>query len=453
MTSALRPSAGPDRSDAALAGERLLRLAGPALGRRLDPGAVSPICVGFSGGSDSLALLLLAKAWAGQTGRPILVLTVDHCLQPASGAWTARAGQIASALGLSFRALPWLGPKPASGLPAAARRARHALLADAARAAGAQVLLLGHTADDLIEAELMREAGSSVGAPREWSPSPVWPEGRGVFLLRPLLGLRRAELRAMLAEAGWDWLEDPANEDMRYARARARISLTSAYPGEGRDPGAALTPAVSNKESLGPGLRRDERDWGGDSGGIISLTRSAASDPRLLAMACVCAGGTEKLPRGKRAQRLAARIGTGERFTATLAGARVEAGEAVQVMRDAGRARSELRLQPGAPAVWDGRFLVRAERRGVIVRRLQGCSTALPHGERQALRSLLPHARAALPLFQHEQGVTCPILAGSGWADAVSLTGERFAGACGRIAREHDLARGSDGGRQNGALS
>ena len=226
--SAPRPSARPEPTPS-LAGVGLLDRAGPAcvraaLSRRLDPNSQAPIAVGFSGGGDSLALLLVARAWAAAAGRPVLALTVDHGLQAESRSWTSRAERTALALGADFAALPWLAPKPSGGLPAAARHARHTLLAEAARRAGARVILLGHTADDVLEAQLMRQGGANVGAPAEWSPSPVWPQGRGVFLLRPLLGVRRAELRAMLAPTGLDWIEDPANDDPRSARA----SLTTA---------------------------------------------------------------------------------------------------------------------------------------------------------------------------------------------------------------------------------
>ena len=159
------------------------------LDRRLRPESRRPVAVAFSGGGDSLALLLAAAEWSGAAGRDLLVLTVDHQLQPDSAAWTRACATTAARLGVTFRALSWTGEKPATGLAAAARTARHGLLADAARAAGARVVLMGHTADDILEARLMRARGSTTPEPREWSPSPAWPEGRGVFLLRPLLGL------------------------------------------------------------------------------------------------------------------------------------------------------------------------------------------------------------------------------------------------------------------------
>ena len=43
--------------------------------------------------------------------------------------------------------------------------------------------------------------------------------------MRPLLDVRRAELRARLAALGLDWIEDPANADPRFLRARVRAEL------------------------------------------------------------------------------------------------------------------------------------------------------------------------------------------------------------------------------------
>jgi tRNA(Ile)-lysidine synthase len=146
--------------------------------------------------------------------------------------------------------------------------------------------LLGHTADDLAEAAAMRAEGSSVSDPRYWSPSPVWPEGRGVMLLRPLLGERRAALRAWLSGRGETWLDDPANDDPRSARARARragASLVDASPAEPRSPpisraipmassscAATSPPPISPPPACArpePSGRRAASDWRGWSPG------------------------------------------------------------------------------------------------------------------------------------------------------------------------------------------
>ncbi len=107
------------------------------LDRRLRAQSRRPVAVALSGGGDSLALLLASDTWAKAAKRSLLVLTVDHGLQAESAAWTTACAATAERLGLAFRALAWIGDKPSTGLPAAARAARQALLADAARDAGA----------------------------------------------------------------------------------------------------------------------------------------------------------------------------------------------------------------------------------------------------------------------------------------------------------------------------
>jgi tRNA(Ile)-lysidine synthase len=299
-----------------------------ALDRRLRAAGAAPLALGFSGGGDSLALLILVLDWARAHGRPVLGLTVDHQLNPASAGWTAEAVAKARALGARAQALAWTGPKPASGLSAAARAARHALLATAAREAGARVLLLGHTADDLAEAALMRAEGSTVSDPRDWSPSPAWPEGRGVFVLRPLLSVGRGEIRDWLAARGETWLDDPANDDPRSARARARRDLRQANGMMEQRAAKSLTaPSVAPPSPF---------DGGGE--GYLTLPRDAPAAH--VAAACLCAAGTVQPPRGQRLQRLVDRIRAGETFTATLAGARIEAaGDAVSFFREPGEAR------------------------------------------------------------------------------------------------------------------
>ncbi|RZJ02335.1 MAG: tRNA(Ile)-lysidine synthetase, partial [Brevundimonas sp.] len=162
---------------------------------RLERNVDRPVALALSGGGDSIALLRLATDWARENGRRLLALTVDHGLSPASADWTAFAEGAAREAGADWRGLAWTGPKPSTGLPAAARRARHGLVADAAREAGARVILFAHTADDIAEGEVMREEGSTLGRLRDWAPSPAWPEGRGLVLLRPMLDAGRAEVR------------------------------------------------------------------------------------------------------------------------------------------------------------------------------------------------------------------------------------------------------------------
>ncbi len=402
-----------------------------ALDRRLDPASDRPLAVALSGGGDSLALLLLAKEWADAHGRRVIALTVDHGLQAASAEWSETCRKTAERLGAGFEALIWTGEKPKRGLPAAARAARHGLLADAARRAGARVLLLGHTADDLAEAAAMRATGSTVPDPREWSPSPVWPQGRGVFLLRPLLGVRRAALRDWLAGQGESWIEDPANADPRYARSRARTQLSD-QPREGSGPSGL---------GMGPSLRGGKR-WT-EEAGVLRRGRGTFSEAEA-AIACLCAAGTARPPRGQRTARLTERLNAGEVFTATLGGARIEAEKAaVRFMRDAGEigrgGLKSIRLTPGEPAVWDGRFEL-VSSRPVAVCALKGYAARLPPAERAALAAVPAAARPGLPAIVEPSGVVhCPVLAPEPQAKTRALALERFRAAAGFIKKEGDL--------------
>lgn len=371
-----------------------------ALDSRLDSASNAPLAVGFSGGGDSLFLLKATLDWARPRGRRVLALVVDHQLQADSARWTAEAVNKARAFGAEARALTWTGPKPAAGLPAAARRARHAMLAAAAREVGASVLLLGHTASDLAEAAAMRAEGSTVPDPREWSPSPVWPEGRDVLLMRPLLGLTRAQIRDALAVDGETWLEDPANADLRYARARARAG------------GAEV--AV-----LKPEAARSPPAFSVDVAGSIHLSRDVAATH--LATALLCAAGTERPPRGERLERLIQRLRSGEVFTATLAGARIEAADEVLICRDAGETArgglSPLTLAPGDTGVWDGRWEITAGAEPLTVVALKGQASNLSPEQRARLAKLPAAVRPSSPLILRHGAAPCsPALDGLDFA-------------------------------------
>ncbi len=94
----LQAVTSPSHDAPAQAGAAILARARGAFERRLDPGLEAPIAVGFSGGGDSLALLLAARAWGLEHRRPILALTVDHGLNPSSRSWISQAAATAEGL-------------------------------------------------------------------------------------------------------------------------------------------------------------------------------------------------------------------------------------------------------------------------------------------------------------------------------------------------------------------
>ncbi len=171
--------------------------------------------VAVSGGPDSLALLLLAAAaWPGR----VTVATVDHGLRPEAAAEAAYVGEICARLDVPHEILVPVAPITGS-VQAAARAARYALLETWRARRGAGCVMTAHHADDQAETLLMRlnraaGLGGLAGIRRA-----------NGFVLRPLLGWRRAELAAIVAAAGITPVSDPSNHDDRFDRVRMRASL------------------------------------------------------------------------------------------------------------------------------------------------------------------------------------------------------------------------------------
>lgn len=381
------------------------------------------MAVGFSGGGDSLALLLVACDWARRRGVELVALHVDHGLRSASGAEAAQAAAAAERLGVACRILRWEGEKPASGVQAAARAERHRLLACACAEIGSAWLLLGHTEDDRIETAFMRlqrpdaSARAAAGlAPV--APSPAWPEGAGLALVRPLLGARRADLRARLRAAGCGWIDDPSNEDPAYERIRARRRLAELGPAAiadiarqadraaeaeagRRERGlaalAAFAPGPFGTFTLDRAAFACRLEGGGGALALEAVLGAVAGDPRPL--------------EGVALGRLAAALDPEAPFAgATLGGAVLAAvshGRAV-LTRDPGAvlgrqgrsAHTEVRAR-----VWDGRFRLESPLAGgEVIVPAEGFRAGLPKPDRELLLKAHPSARRAAPVILCPEG-------------------------------------------------
>ncbi len=186
----------------------------------LAPELCGKVALAVSGGPDSLALLLLAH----RAGFDVAALTVDHGLRPEAAAEARHVAAICTALGVPHATLGVEVPRTAS-VQAAARHARYAAMAAWCDANGAAWLITAHHADDQAETLLMRlSRGSGLGGMAGIrARRPV--DGHGVTLLRPLLGVRKADLVAMVEAAGISAVDDPSNRSAAYDRTAARALL------------------------------------------------------------------------------------------------------------------------------------------------------------------------------------------------------------------------------------
>jgi tRNA(Ile)-lysidine synthase len=200
--------------------------------------------VAFSGGADSLALLLLLWAhWPERRGR-LRALHFNHKLRGrAAGADEKFCRGVCAGLGVKLHAGAWRRAHHGAS-EAEARAARMAFFEKQLRAARSRALWLGHQMDDIAETLLMRLARGSgaggLGAPRPVQGLP----GRRVHL-RPLLALKKAELTSALRAARAPWREDRSNATGDFLRNRIRHKVLPAWcaadPGRDALAGAALT--------------------------------------------------------------------------------------------------------------------------------------------------------------------------------------------------------------------
>ncbi|RFC46167.1 MAG: tRNA(Ile)-lysidine synthase [Verrucomicrobia bacterium] len=187
-----------------------------------------PLLVGFSGGRDSVALTA-ALLLAGFSN--VTLIHLDHALRPESAAeaeWVASFAQTRNLDVVIDRvAVAELAAQMGAGIEETARHARHAFFATVARERACSSVLLAHHANDQIETlvfRLLRGAGPgglSAMAPK----SERHEERRSYSLLRPMLGIWRAEIDAFVKKQGLPFLEDPSNALPDFTRNRIRHSL------------------------------------------------------------------------------------------------------------------------------------------------------------------------------------------------------------------------------------
>ena len=207
--------------------------------RCLPHGVPRSLAVGCSGGPDSMALTAHLRSWAERHDVALTAVIVDHGLRAESGREADQVADWLAERGIAAEILRWTGAKPDSNIQAEARRIRYALIADWCMANQVPVLAVAHHVEDQAETFLLRLArGSGVYGLAAMPRASELDNGGAIFpirLIRPVLDVPKADLRAILAAENWPWVEDPSNHDRSHARIRMR-ELMSALAEEGLDP-------------------------------------------------------------------------------------------------------------------------------------------------------------------------------------------------------------------------
>ncbi|HEY4252859.1 MAG TPA: tRNA lysidine(34) synthetase TilS [Roseomonas sp.] len=398
-------AAEPRRVDAGVSAGQFAALMAP-----LGPFGPAPrLAAGVSGGPHSLALALLADAWARARGGALLAFIVDHGLRPDSGAEAARVAARLAGRGIAARILP-LGLSGGAGLHERARIARLDALLAACGATGTPWLLLGHHRDDQAETLLARALAGS--GPDGLAAMPAARAAAEALILRPLLGLAPVRLEAVVAAAGLLPERDASNADPRFLRARLRAAL-----GEDAAGHAALAEAAA-----GFGRRRA----GGEAavaarlalGAILSPLGHASIDPGRLGADATGLAAFGLLLRlvggGTYPPEMAAAAALLARGRGTLAGCWLRPGPrgALLLLREPGAVASPVAACRGAR--WDGRFRLlgpgaAGHTLGALGPEAPGAAGRLPAALRRALPAIRDQqgALAALPWLDYPDRSAC----------------------------------------------
>jgi tRNA(Ile)-lysidine synthase len=185
------------------------------------------VLVAVSGGADSVALLrAMAALKTGGAGR-LAAAHLNHQLRPDAADDEQFVVDLCGRLGVMCEvgrvAVDRLAAQSGEGIETAARRARYRFLEDAAGRLGARFVITAHTADDQAETVLHRILrGTGIRGLRGMARAR--PLGHAT-LIRPLLNVRRAELRAYLDALAQPYRRDPSNAHLRFTRNRIRRRL------------------------------------------------------------------------------------------------------------------------------------------------------------------------------------------------------------------------------------
>ena len=172
-----------------------------------------PVLVLLSGGRDSVCLLDLAVRISPR----VRALHVDYGLRDTSEA--SFCAELCAQRGVPLDVVR--APAPSGNVQAWARELRYA---EARRRAAGDDIAVGHTASDQAETVLYRLAASP------GRRALLGMQARTGDVVRPLLGITRAETTAYCEQRGLPWRDDPSNDTPAYARNRARAALEALHP-------------------------------------------------------------------------------------------------------------------------------------------------------------------------------------------------------------------------------
>jgi tRNA(Ile)-lysidine synthase len=177
--------------------------------------------IAVSGGSDSLALSILAKLYSLEQSSDFVTLIVDHGLRKESANEAKQTFKNLKKKNIKAEILTYRGLKFTSNIQKKARDLRYDLFQKYCKKNKISSLLLAHHQDDLIENFYIRLIRGS-GIKGLTSLQNVSELNKDFYLLRPLLYFKKEELLNLTKKIFSTWIKDPSNLNEKFLRVRIR---------------------------------------------------------------------------------------------------------------------------------------------------------------------------------------------------------------------------------------
>ncbi len=183
------------------------------------------VALSFSGGSDSLALLILLNSWIKKRDGILTLIHFNHKLRKESYLEAVFTKKLSKKFNLNFKILNWDNEKPKSAIMFKARHLRYKKIIDFCKKQKIITLMTAHHHNDSLETYLMRKERkfSTLGL----AGIPTRNNRDNVQILRPLINIGKERLIKTCNKYKYKWIEDSSNKNHRFERIRIRNSITN----------------------------------------------------------------------------------------------------------------------------------------------------------------------------------------------------------------------------------
>ena len=181
--------------------------------------------IAVSGGPDSLALSALGKVYAQENKMKIFFVLIDHGIRKNSNNEAKLVKKLLKKKSISLNIVK-NKKKINNNIQKKAREIRYNYLLEFCKKKNIKFILTGHHRDDQIETFLIRLSRGS-GVQGLSSMKKITKLSARIKLIRPLLEIKKKDLKLYCKSIFKKFIKDPSNKDKKYLRTKIRLLINN----------------------------------------------------------------------------------------------------------------------------------------------------------------------------------------------------------------------------------